>query len=193
MDETPEDSPPAFPFPGTTEAVGPTERASGRSLQADPEGLPKPSAEWPAALAEEWPAALAEEWPAALAKEWRRAVRGTWRVAVAEESMAPALAPGDWLLLDPTCRRWPRRGSIVVFREPDTGILAIKRVAARPGDRVCLSAGILHLDAEEAWLLGDNGAVSIDSRRYGPVALDALVGRAWLRYGPMGRAGRLRG
>ena len=44
--------------------------------------------------------------------------------------MLPAVSPGDWLLVDPTIRRWPRRGSIVVFREPDTGELAIKRVAA---------------------------------------------------------------
>jgi signal peptidase I len=112
-------------------------------------------------------------------------------VAVAEESMEPALAPGDWLLLDPTCDRWPRRGSIVVFHEPDSDLLAIKRVAARPGDRVRISAGILHLAEDEAWLLGDNGAVSLDSRRYGPVPLERLVGRAWLRYGPVGRIGRL--
>ncbi len=45
--------------------------------------------------------------------------------------MMPALLPGDWLLLDPTCRRWPRPGTIVVIREPGTGILAVKRVAAR--------------------------------------------------------------
>ena len=61
----------------------------------------------------------------------RRARRGPWRAEVAEESMAPALLPGDWLLLDPTIRRWPRPGTIVVVREPGTGILAIKRVAAR--------------------------------------------------------------
>jgi inner membrane protease subunit 2 len=108
-------------------------------------------------------------------------------VAVEEESMAPALAPGDWLLLDPTSHRWPRRGSIVVFREPESGILTIKRVAAGPGDRVRISAGILHLSLDQAWLLGDNAAVSLDSRRYGPVPFDALVGRAWFRYGPMGR------
>ena len=121
----------------------------------------------------------------------RHALHGTWRVAVEESSMSPALASGDWLLLDPTCARWPRRGSIVVFREPDTGILAIKRVAAHPGDRVKIAAGILHLGPDEAWLLGDNAAVSLDSRRYGPVPLDALVGRAWFRYGPLGRIGRL--
>jgi type IV secretory pathway protease TraF len=107
--------------------------------------------------------------------------------------MSPALSAGDWLLLDPTPRRWPRRGSIVVFREPDSGILAVKRVAAGPGDRVRIAAGLLHLAPDEAWLLGDNAAISLDSRRYGPVTLDALVGRAWFRYGPLGRVGPLRG
>ena len=123
---------------------------------------------------------------------WQRARGGTWRVAVAEESMAPALSPGDWLLIDPTALTWPRRGSVVVFREPDGGPMAIKRVAARPGDRVRIPAGILHLGPDEAWLLGDKAAVSIDSRRYGPVTLDALVGRAWFRYGPATRIGPIR-
>src|SRR5437899_69960 len=46
-----------------------------------------------------------------------RRVRGPWRVAVVEASMAPAIEPGDWLLIDPTTVRWPRRGSVVIFRE----------------------------------------------------------------------------
>jgi type IV secretory pathway protease TraF len=123
-------------------------------------------------------------------KGWReRAGRGIWRVAVAEESMAPTLLAGDWLLVDPTTGAWPRRESVVVFREPGSDILAIKRVAARRGDRVRISAGILRLGPDEAWLLGDNGALSFDSRRYGPVPLEALVGRAWFRYGPPNRIG----
>jgi inner membrane protease subunit 2 len=123
---------------------------------------------------------------------WRRLRHGVWRVSVEEASMAPALQTGDWLLLDPTGSHWPRRGSIVVFREPGAEILAIKRVAAHPGDRVRIQAGILHLADDEAWLLGDNAAVSVDSRRYGPVPLSALVGRAWFRYGPIRRLGPLR-
>jgi signal peptidase I len=149
-------------------STSPASEASGPSPRADPGGLPK------------------------LPGAWQRALRGTWRVAVAEESMAPALLPADWLLLDPTVTRWPRHGSVVVFREPGTQILAIKRVAARPGDRVRISQGILHLAADEAWLLGDNPGPSIDSRRYGPVPLEALVGRAWFRYGPPGRIGPIR-
>jgi Signal peptidase, peptidase S26 len=163
MNETPEESPPAFPFTEPTETGDPAEVATVRPPQPHFRGLPK------------------------LPAAWQKTRTGTWRVAVAEESMAPALAPGDWLLLDPTTRGWPRRGSIVVFHEPDSGILAIKRVAAGPGDRVRIPAGILHLGPDEVWLLGDNAAVSIDSRRYGPVTLAALVGRVWFRYGPTRR------
>ena len=114
--------------------------------------------------------------------------------------MAPTIEPGDWLLVDPTVARWPRRGAIVVFREPDTDVLAIKRVAARPGDRVDLDEGHLILGADEAWLLSDASPAAllaagagrpIDSRRYGPVPVSELVGRAWFRYAPLRRIGRL--
>jgi len=106
--------------------------------------------------------------------------------------MAPAILPGDFLLLDATTRHWPRRGTVVVFREPDGDVLAVKRVAARPGDHVATAVGLIHLDADEAWLLGDAGDTSIDSRRYGPVTVDRLVARAWFRYWPARRVGRIR-
>jgi len=114
--------------------------------------------------------------------------------------MAPAVAAGDWLLLDPSVVRWPRRGTIVVFREPDGGTLAVKRVAAGPGDRVAFAEGYLELAEDEAWLLSDATAAMtaadglgapIDSRVYGPVPVDLLVGRAWFRYAPLRRMGRI--
>jgi signal peptidase I len=119
---------------------------------------------------------------------------------VEEASMRPAIEPGDWLLVDPTTRAWPRRGTVVVVREPDSGALTIKRVAAGPGDRVAFADGYLILADDEAWLLADATAEEtseagfgppIDSRRYGPVPLELLVGRVWLRYGPPGRVGRI--
>jgi hypothetical protein len=137
---------------------------------------------------------------ARLARLGRRA-GGPWRVAVIETSMRPTIEPGDWLLVDPTTRRWPRRGSIVVIREPDADVLAVKRLAAGPGDRVDLDEGHLVLGPDEAWLLSDAGDADllaaglgrpIDSRRYGPVPLECLVGRAWFRYAPLARIGRLR-
>jgi signal peptidase I len=121
-------------------------------------------------------------------------------VAVAEASMAPALRPGDWLLVDPLVLRWPRRGSLVIFHEPGSETLALKRVAAGPGDWVPFAGGYLHLAEDEAWLLSDADPATtaalgfgepIDSRRYGPVTTDRLVARAWFRYGPASRIGFL--
>ena len=131
-----------------------------------------------------------------------RRVRGPWRVAVVEASMAPAIEPGDWLLVDPTTVRWPRRGTVVVFQEPDGGGLAVKRVAAGPGDRVAFAQGYLELAEDEAWLLSDATTETaagrgfgepVDSRSYGPVPLELLVGRAWFRYAPLRRLGRIPG
>jgi signal peptidase I len=127
--------------------------------------------------------------------------RGPWRIVVAEASMLPSIAPNDWLLVDPTVRRWPRRGSVVVVREPDSGELAIKRIAGRPGDRVPFADGYLILAEDEAWLLSDADEAAtqeagfgppIDSRKYGPVPVDLLVGRAWFRYAPLRRLGPIR-
>lgn len=115
--------------------------------------------------------------------------------------MLPGIAPGDWILVDPTVSHWPRPGSIVVFREPGTETLAIKRVAGRAGARIPFAGGILIVGDDEAWLTADAGpdvaaaagyGAPIDSNRYGPVPVDRLVGRAWFRYGPLSRVGRLR-
>ena len=116
---------------------------------------------------------------------------GPWRVLVEEESMRPALEPSDWLLVDPTVRDWPRRGTIVVVREQDSDLLVIKRVAGGPGDVIRTHDGPIRLSPTQAWLLGDDRALSHDSRAYGPVELDRLLARAWFRYGPAGRIGRL--
>jgi signal peptidase I len=131
-----------------------------------------------------------------------RRLRGPWRVRVEEASMRPAIEPGDWLLVDPTTRRWPRPGSVVVFREPDGGGLAVKRVSGRPGDRVPFAGGFLALGPDEAWLTADATTARtadagygppIDSGRFGPVPLHLLVGRVWFRYGPLRRLGRIPG
>ena len=63
---------------------------------------------------------------------------------------------------------WPRRGTIVVVREPGSDLLAIKRVAARPGDVIRTTDGPIRLSPTQAWLLGDDRAVSLDSRALRP-------------------------
>ena len=114
--------------------------------------------------------------------------------------MLPAIAPGDWLLVNPRVRSWPRRGSVVVFREPDSDELAIKRVASGPGEEVRFREGLLRLGDDEAWLIADADVTTAaaagfgaprDSERYGPVPLEFLVGRVWFRYGPLRRFGRI--
>lgn len=119
--------------------------------------------------------------------------RGPWRVTVVERSMQPTLEPGDWLLVDPTIRRWPRRGAVVVVRAPGGEMLLVKRVAARPGDVVRAATGPIRLGPDEAWLLGDNRDVggAVDSRTFGAVPVSRLVARAWFRYGPLRRLGRI--
>jgi hypothetical protein len=109
--------------------------------------------------------------------------------------MLPAVAPGDWLLTDPTVGRWPRIGTVVVFREPATDVLALKRVTAPPGGEFPVRLG-----PGEAWLTSDAGPETtaaagygepIDSRAYGPVSDERLVARAWFRYWPPRRIGRI--
>jgi signal peptidase I len=114
--------------------------------------------------------------------------------------MVPAILPGDWLVVNPLASGWPRPGSVVVFREPLSETLAVKRVAARSGDRVQFAGGYLTLGPGEAWLAADaneKGAASvgsgppIDSQRFGPVDVGDLVGRVLLRYAPLRRFGRV--
>ena len=114
--------------------------------------------------------------------------------------MLPVARPGDWLLVNPLIRRWPKPGSIVIFRDPEDGALSMKRVAGSPGSTVPFADGFLHLADDEAWLLGDAGEAMAraagfgpprDSRRFGPVTVDRLVGLVVWRYGPRGRIGRV--
>jgi signal peptidase I len=123
----------------------------------------------------------------------RRARRGPWRVEVVGESMIPALEPGDWLLVDPTPARWPLRGTVVVVREPGSDFIVVKRIAGRPGDRIVRPDGTATLlGAAEAWLVSDDRDGAIDSRRYGPVDAERLLGRVSWRYGPPRRFGPVR-
>jgi nickel-type superoxide dismutase maturation protease len=97
-----------------------------------------------------------------------------WRVAVAEQSMEPALRPGDWLLvrrsLLPGRPPRVRPGDVVIARHPDQpDLLLVKRAARREQDGW--------------WLESDNpGAGAVDSRRFGAVPPELIEGRVLLRY-----------
>lgn len=96
--------------------------------------------------------------------------------------MMPALLPGDCALAVPVRR--PRVGHIVVVEHPDKpGYEMVKRIIAGPGDHVRERV----LDPDEWWIEGDHAGSSTDSRRFGPVARDALKARVRLIYWPNDR------
>ena len=105
---------------------------------------------------------------------WR--VRPVFRVAVEGSSMIPELAPGDRLV----AVRLPvlEVGDIVAVTDPaEPGRILVKRVA--------------RLHALTVEVKGDNGAVSRDSRAFGPVSRRQVLGRVVYRYQPRDAAGRL--
>ena len=94
------------------------------------------------------------------------------RYEIAEESMAPALMPGDRVLATRSPRT-VRPGDIVVF-QTEPGFDIVKRVALPP-------EGV-----EGLWMLGDNpGAGSLDSRTLGPIAREMVEARVEMRSRPL--------
>ena len=112
----------------------------------------------------------------------------------------------------------PQRGQIVVFRRDGAVIPGqtqdlIKRVIAIGGDEVEGSGGRLTLNGVvldepyleagvttsnfgpvtvpegHIWVMGDNRNNSSDSRFFGPIDIDRVVGRAFVRYWPASRIG----
>jgi signal peptidase I len=130
---------------------------------------------------------------------------------VSSGSMSPTFRVGDEVVVDKWGGRasHPRRGDVVVLRSPQDGQLVIKRVAALGGQRVGVADGVLVVDGRRVkepyvdrsrvdgtyfgpvrvprgalFVLGDQREGSIDSRAFGPVPADALVGRVVLRAWP---------
>ena len=111
-----------------------------------------------------------------------------FRLAVEGESMAPALMPGDWVLV--VRPRRIRRGDVVVLEDPRTpGFELVKRIVGLPGDRLEVTgtweagdvAGVV-LGAGEYWVKGDAPERSTDSRTFGPVRRERIRGVVLVRY-----------
>ena len=141
------------------------------------------------------------------------------RIFVAEpfkipsESMEPTLKPGDQALVAKIGGP-PHRGDLVAFHQPKTGEVLLKRVVAVGGDTVGLEDGILVVNRHavrepyantksqdslyfgpvrvrpgRVFVMGDNRGVSEDSRDFGAVPTDDVIGRAVARLWPPGRWG----
>ena len=92
---------------------------------------------------------------------------GWTTIAIAGDSMVPATGPGDWWLVREGARIRP--GDLVAFWHPErVDLLVVKRAVEQR--------------SEGWWMLGDNPDRSDDSRVFGAVAPDRIVGVLRLRY-----------
>jgi len=131
------------------------------------------------------------------------------RIRVEGSSMEPSLHQGEFLIVSKVAYKLgsPRIGDVVVFHSPGNPEEEfIKRVIGLPGDRVEITAGEVRVNGqiveepyiaapplyEGTWavpegtlfVLGDNRNNSDDSHRWGPVAIDQVVGKAVFVYWP---------
>jgi signal peptidase I len=135
-----------------------------------------------------------------------------------DASMVDSLLPGDqtaggsqWYLFGP-----PQRGDIIVFNPPvNSSKPYIKRIIGLPGDHVTFSNGSVMINGValpedyiqqktrcqrdeycdvvvpqgDVFVLGDNRGNSSDSRVFGPVSVDSIIGKAWIGYWPLDAIG----
>ncbi len=100
-------------------------------------------------------------------------LRLRWRFRVTGASMSPLLAAGDEVLVNPVSYwyRRPKPGDIVVARHPyRTDVKLVKLVRAVRADGHCVLAGL-------------NPTESTDSRAFGAVPPQRILGRVTSRFG----------
>ena len=134
------------------------------------------------------------------------AVRATMRIySIPSSSMTPTISVGDHIVVTPYRGALPQHGDVVVFHSPLAGgELSVKRVIAVPGDLIDAEAGHVRLKGHVmtepyvlqpgvvgeiapqvvppgfVFVMGDNRADSLDSRHWGVLPQQRVVGRARL-------------
>lgn len=131
--------------------------------------------------------------------------------------MLPSLANGDLIAVAGITLPLRRGAVIVASLRKDPNLRSLKRVVGLPGEEVRLMDGVVLIDGEEltesylgglpaspgleeghwrmadgeCFVMGDNRAHSTDSRAYGPIRLDSIVGEARFLVWPPSRWGRV--
>ena len=138
---------------------------------------------------------------------------------LASGSMAPTLRFGDKVLVDESAGpKRPSRGEVWAFMPPapaaPRGTVWVKRVIGLPGETIAVRAGRVLVDGrpldepyvvkpssdtvapktlgpDEFFLMGDARTASTDSRVWGALPRERLLGRVRQRYWPPERIGGL--
>lgn len=125
------------------------------------------------------------------------------------QSMEPTLHSSQRVVIEKITYRFhgPRRGHVVVIDSEGQSEMLIKRVVGLPGESIEIRDGHVTINGkqlEEPWsvklggghygpqtvpplhvfVLGDNRGASNDSRNFGPVPIENIVGHAWVSYWP---------
>ena len=133
------------------------------------------------------------------------------RYVVDGDSMEPNLHTGQFLMVNKLIYVLipPQRGDIIVFDYPgNPGDDYVKRVIGLPGDTVIIENGDVYVNgvqleelyvssnttipskgkwivpADNYFVLGDNRPHSSDSRQWGMLEEQYIVGKAWISYWP---------
>lgn len=130
-------------------------------------------------------------------------------------SMEPNFYNYEYLIIDEISYRFhpPGRGDVVVVQNPATeGKYFIKRIIGLPGEIIEIRNEKVYINGDELdesayfkdgiqtwgkktvelqegeyYVLGDNRDASLDSRVFGPVTQDDMIGRTWIRAWPLDR------
>ena len=134
------------------------------------------------------------------------------------QSMEPNLHDNQRLIIEKVTYRFRsvQRDDIVVLKLPNRpGPPLIKRVVGMPGEEIAIHDGQVFIDGDlltepylnqltysnhdlkvvpddHVFVMGDNRGYSSDSRSFGVVHLDYIVGRAWFCYWPVSDIGFIR-
>ena len=133
-----------------------------------------------------------------------------------QTSMEPTIEPGERFFVNKISYRLhdPERGDIIILHSPydPAGTPNIKRIIGLPGETIAIKNGTVYINGcvlEEPYLtqpttgtlaatvipannyfvMGDHRSVSMDSRHWGTLPREDIIGKAVWRYWPFSRFG----
>lgn len=100
-------------------------------------------------------------------------------VRVSGISMLPTLQDEQIIFVNKMAywKNAPQNGDIVIVREPIDNIQVVKRIVGTPGTAITIEDKTFILKEDEYYIEGDNRDNSIDSRVYGPIHSERIIGK----------------